>query len=776
MKIINRMLFRFIMCSIVIANIIFSAICPIAAYAAENITHNVWVDSNNQITVKPINGGEIIDGFCIDLDKVISGANSENNALKYEELQRDNPQNLFDLIVLSEAKLNRLPYKTPEEIFNYIKGVYYYGIVEGYTYKQIQDAIWEFTNGLYSNASFYAGNKKSEEGKHLYQKAVANPLNSDQLAQVHIRIFKYIRGRATPTQNVIHIDIDQPEVLKEKDVVISKVNLGGEEIAGAKIQILQGNKEVASWTSESGKSHELSLLPGDYVFHEEAAPKGYVVVTDITFTVNTDGSVTVKEANGNKVAVANNQLTVTDETEYVNPIGTLRTTVKVDNTTASATKSAEVTARKAATGVEITDTIIYEGLVPEKVYSVTGELYEVKEGQVVGTAKATTTKEFTVSKEGKGEWQLAFGQVTGLEAGKTYVVYETATSKENLVDKNKDNTPEEKHVVEHKNPGDKAQTVVVTPEVPKEKDIVISKVNLGGEEIAGAKIQILQGNKEVASWTSESGKSHELSLLPGDYVFHEEAAPKGYVVVTDITFTVNTDGSVTVKEANGNKVAVANNQLTVTDETEYVNPIGTLRTTVKVDNTTASATKSAEVTARKAATGVEITDTIIYEGLVPEKVYSVTGELYEVKEGQVVGTAKATTTKEFTVSKEGKGEWQLAFGQVTGLEAGKTYVVYETATSKENLVDKNKDNTPEEKHVVEHKNPGDKAQTVVVTPEVPKEKDMSEPANRVRSSSNTNSNTSLPKTGEKNNDALIIIGILVLLGVFVILVYKKKKL
>ncbi|WP_459570085.1 SpaA isopeptide-forming pilin-related protein, partial [Enterococcus gallinarum] len=74
-----------------------------------------------------------------------------------------------------------------------------------------------------------------------------------------------------------------------------------------------------------------------------------------------------------------------------------------------------------------------------------------------------------------------------------------------------------------------------TPEVPKEKDIVISKVNLGGEEIAGAKIQINQGNKEVASWTSEAGKNHELSLLPGDYVFHEEAAPKGYVVVTDIT-------------------------------------------------------------------------------------------------------------------------------------------------------------------------------------------------------------------------------------------------
>ena len=37
-------------------------------------------------------------------------------------------------------------------------------------------------------------------------------------------------------------------------------------------------------------------------------------------------------------------------------------------------KAAEVTAEKAATGVEVTDTLTYEGLVPEKVYSVTGEL------------------------------------------------------------------------------------------------------------------------------------------------------------------------------------------------------------------------------------------------------------------------------------------------------------------------------------------------------------------------------------------------------------------
>ncbi|WP_445450967.1 SpaA isopeptide-forming pilin-related protein [Enterococcus faecalis] len=451
----------FILC----LNSIMSVISPIIVYAEENPTHNVRVDATQGIVITSIDGSESISGFCIDALKVL---NSTDGVLKYVELEADNPDMLYQLI---QGKSSRLPYNSPNDIFRYIKSLYYYGITENYSTDQIQDAIWEFTDGFYSFNEAFSHKEHSQEGKALYEKAVAHPLNDEQLSHVHIRVFKFISGRAPAGQNVINITIDEPIVPKEKDVVISKVNLGGEEIAGAKIQINQGNKEVASWTSEAGKSHELSLLPGDYVFHEEAAPKGYVVVTDITFTVNTDGTVTVKDANGNKAVAANNKLTVTDEAEYVNPTGTLRTTVKADNTIANATKAAEVTAEKAATGVEVIDTLTYEGLVPEKVYSVTGELYEVKDGQVVGNAKATATKEFTVSKEGKGEWQLAFGQVTGLEAGKTYVVYETATSKDNLVDTNKDNTPEEKHVVEHKNPGDKAQTVVVTPEVPKEKDV-----------------------------------------------------------------------------------------------------------------------------------------------------------------------------------------------------------------------------------------------------------------------------------------------------------------
>ncbi|WP_231069344.1 prealbumin-like fold domain-containing protein, partial [Streptococcus oralis] len=74
------------------------------------------------------------------------------------------------------------------------------------------------------------------------------------------------------------------------------------------------------------------------------------------------------------------------------------------------------------------------------------------------------------------------------------------------------------------------------------RKITFSKISLGGTEIAGAQIKIYKGDKAegtaVESWTSEAGKSKDLNLAPGTYTFHEEAAPTGYLKVTDITFQV----------------------------------------------------------------------------------------------------------------------------------------------------------------------------------------------------------------------------------------------
>ena len=221
-----------------------------------------------------------------------------------------------------------------------------------------------------------------------------------------------------------------PKEEVEKEVVFSKVNVGGEEIAGAKIQIkdAQGNV-VKEWTSKAGQSEIIKLKAGTYIFHEEAAPNGYLKVTDITFEVDEQGKVTVKNANGNEVKANENKLTVTDKTEPV------------------------------------------------------------------------------------------------------------------------------------------------VPPTPGEKEVLFSKVNVGGEEIAGAKIQIKDAQGQVVKeWTSKAGQSETIKLKAGTYIFHEEAAPNGYLKVTDITFEVDEQGKVTVKNADGNEVKANGNKLTVTDKTKSPTP------------------------------------------------------------------------------------------------------------------------------------------------------------------------------------------------------------
>ena len=221
-----------------------------------------------------------------------------------------------------------------------------------------------------------------------------------------------------------------PKEEVEKEVVFSKVNVGGEEIVGAKIQIKDAQGQVVKeWTSKAGQSEIIKLKAGTYIFHEEAAPNGYLKVTDITFEVDEQGKVTVKNANGNEVKANENKLTVTDKTEPV------------------------------------------------------------------------------------------------------------------------------------------------VPPTPGEKEVLFSKVNVGGEEIAGAKIQIKDAQGQVVKeWTSKAGQSEIIKLKAGTYIFHEEAAPNGYLKVTDITFEVDEQGKVTVKNADGNEVKANGNKLTVTDKTKSPTP------------------------------------------------------------------------------------------------------------------------------------------------------------------------------------------------------------
>ena len=270
------------------------------------------------------------------------------------------------------------------------------------------------------------------------------------------------------------------------------------------------------------------------------------------------------------------QAIVTGRLKKDQPVGEIKTTVTAGGKTSTENEVATLKAKDIEGGVEVSDKVTYKGLYPNVEYDVEGKIYEVKDGKLVNpdnpVSEVNGSTNLKPDGTGKGEWTLNFGKLN-LEAGKSYVVFEKVVSLENVIDTDGDGKPDKKQELTHEDPKDKSQTFTVLPKEEAEKEVVFSKVNVGGEEIAGAKIQIkdAQGNA-VKEWTSKAGQSETIKLKAGTYIFHEEAAPNGYLKVTDITFEVDEQGKVTVKNADGNEVKANGNKLTVTDKTKSPTP------------------------------------------------------------------------------------------------------------------------------------------------------------------------------------------------------------
>ena len=348
------------------------------------------------------------------------------------------------------------------------------------------------------------------------------------LTSPNYEVSSTVIGANTANHSYTFTNTFKEEKTNSKEIEISKVNLGGEELEGAKIRISKDGKEVESWTStKTAKS--LKLEAGEYVFHEISAPARYKVVTDITFTVDKDGNVTVTNdtTTGTKTVVAGNKLVITDET---------------------ITHSVEISKQN----------IAGENLANAKV-TVTD-----KSGNVVTDVNGTKVEQFVTTKDNL-KLQLPAGEYTFVEDAAP-AGYDVVSTFKFTVDTN---GTVRTTSTDAKTNGS-VLTVVdqATKVVPKEFKVAISKVGLGGVELAGADVTVTKDGQEVDRWTSTT-TSHELTLTEGTYVFHEISAPAGYKVVTDITFTVDKDGNVTVTNdtTTGTKTVVAGNKLVITDET-----------------------------------------------------------------------------------------------------------------------------------------------------------------------------------------------------------------
>ena len=370
-------------------------------------------------------------------------------------------------------------------------------------------------------------------------------------------------------------------------------------------------------------------------------------------------------------------------------------------------------------GTVVVDEVSYFGLVPEKTYTLTAELKErlgeaapYREGRTIGTGTAEVTP---VAENGKVEVRITVEGLNDGEQVAAAVAFEELTSTE--VDRFGNETPNEggNKIAEHKDINDGKQTVegpVNTTTPASETTTVTETTTTGG-----------------ASATKTAGVSEETSTEETS----TEETSTGETSTTEVATTEVTTTAGTTEPATS--VAEPSTSETAPSSTPVVplvpsNPEGKIDTKVTVNGKTIVDGKPVTVTEQDVTNGLKVTDEITYSGLVAGAKYRFEGQLQHVEfneAGEVVKVTPVTEVKftDVVAAENGSGTATVDFGTLTELTAGETYVVYEVAIPLDgnDQPTTNPDGTPKDsskdnRKVVEHKDPKDKAQTfeVVKTP------------------------------------------------------------
>ena len=566
--------------------------------------------------------------------------------------------------------------------------------------------------------------------------------------------------------------VDVKDTIDYKDLVANeKYNLTGklmhvkadgslEEVATKTATVTAGENGNGTWELDFGNQ---KLQVGEkYVVFENAESVENLIDTDKDYNLDTKQVVKHEDKEDKAQTLVVEKPTLPEVKD-----GTLRTTVIADGVNGSSEKEALVSFENSKDGVDVKDTINYEGLVAGQNYTLTGTLMHVKaDGSLEEVATKTTT--VTAGENGNGTWELDFGNQK-LQVGEKYVIFENAESVENLIDKDNNYELDTKQVVKHEDKEDKAQTLVVEkPTLPEVKDgtlkttvtadgvngssekealvsfedskdgvdvkdtidykdlVANEKYNLTGklmhvkadgslEEVATKTATVTAGENGNGTWELDFGNQ---KLQVGEkYVVFENAESVENLIDTDKDYNLDTKQVVKHEDKEDKAQTLVVEKPTLPEVKD-----GTLRTTVIADGVNGSSEKEALVSFENSKDGVDVKDTINYEGLVAGQNYTLTGTLMHIKaDGSLEEVATKTAT--VTAGENGNGTWELDFGNQK-LQVGEKYVVFENAESVENLIDTDKDYNLDTKQVVKHEDKEDKAQTLVVEkPTLPEVKD-----------------------------------------------------
>ena len=447
--------------------------------------------------------------------------------------------------------------------------------------------------------------------------------------------------------------------MKDKQVKVSKLTVGGEEVTGAHMQIIDEDGNVVDeWYSE-GKSHIANGLEEGktYTLHEDLSPLGFNLANDFTFEVTKE-----KE---------NQTVEMIDTVTEVNKTDVDGKAVKEATLSIVSEKTKDIVDQW-VTGQHIIDLDKDVKAQLEENGKAEGTYMDDDDSMVMfSIAKNEDRDDYTLMQVKDGVTTYAnidikgnetTHRVQGLVAGEKYILRETKTPEEYVQAKEIEFTAGE----------DENQTLVM-----KDKQVTISKATVSGDEVTGALMQIKDEDGNIIDeWTSEGKVHYATGLVEGKkYILHEDLAPTGLNLANDIEFEVS-----------------------YAKENQKVEMIDTINEVSKVDEK-GNLLKGAEMTVTS-----NKTKNIIDKWVSGQHIFDVTDEMKaQLKEnGKAEGTYmdEEDSTVQYSIAKnKGKDDYTVMFVKdgvttytnidldgnetrhmIQGLEAGEEYVLKETKT------------------------------------------------------------------------------------------------
>ena len=336
--------------------------------------------------------------------------------------------------------------------------------------------------------------------------------------------------------------------MKDKIVSMSKVDTGGVEIEGAKIQVFDKNNNLIDEWISTKEPHKIKNLKENetYRLHEEIAPDGYVKATDIEFTVSdkkenehielinkvveiSKEDISGKEIEGAKLQVIDEDGNVIDEWISTkephivkgleeNKTYKLHEEVAIGNYVKASDIEFTVSEDKETQKVVMIDKLVEV----TKTDLTTGEEIEGAELEVIDE-EGNVIDKWTSTKEPH--------QVKGLEEGKTYILKEITAPYGFEI------TEEIKFVVTT----DKETQKVEMKDMPILKNIKIVKIDSQTKETIKDKFTFaIYGDPECTKLikkvqsNKEEGTAVFEDLRYGIYYIKETKAPEDYELSTRI--------------------------------------------------------------------------------------------------------------------------------------------------------------------------------------------------------------------------------------------------